>query len=237
MIFASVFALLFLHEVFSLPLYRRLPKGKFANISQEAFKKLDSASWKGSELSVRDYPSGEVLELLKERKATRDPTELDLNATKLKELLAESFDAQLMSETEPSRAWPGLENELDRRSKFEAFKHDKGVEDSIKKLLDRKRIHLNEVEFEDIRFWIWNLTRCTVEPFWKDFGARIWPRFLNVGKCSNKMTCSLPSGMKCQPSEKKTVRLLYWICPKGLQRCFWSASFETKVVRACSCSC
>lgn len=234
MCFTGLLVLLFLQEAQNHPLHRhRVLNAKFKNISREAFKKLTSKSWKGIEITGR---GGEIVELAKNRRNSKYPTELDLNATKLKEILADGFEPQFMSETEPNRAWPNSENELDRRSEFEASKHEEGVKDSITEFMDRKRVRLNKIEFEDIRFWLWNLTRCTVEPLWKDFGAKIWPRYVNVGKCSDKTTCSLPSGMKCRPSDEKTVRLLYWICLKSTRRCAWSF-FETKIIRACSCAC
>lgn len=230
MYFTGVFLFFLLQEVDSIPLYRRMPSAKFTNISRDAFKKLSSETWQGSAL---DNEGKRPLQSTNHRKNSRVP---HFNSTKLKERLGESFDPKFMSETKPNRAWLETKNQLDHRTAFEAYKHEGRGVDSITKLLDKKGIHLNGVEFEDMRVWLWNLTRCTVEPSWKDFGSHVWPRFVNFGKCSNKPTCSLPSGMRCRPSEEKSVRLLYWFCPKNVKRCFWS-SFGTKVLRACSCSC
>ena len=232
MYFTVIFSLCLLQEVTGASLQRRMLNEKFTNISRQAFKKLSSESWQGSVLTD-NHGNVRIFELTKTRKNPRTP---QLNSTKLRELLGDGYDPKFMSETKPNRAWLATKNHLNRRSEYEAFKHDVQTKDPITRLLDKNQMHLNEVEFEDIRFWLWNLTRCTVEPLWKDFGALIWPRYVNLGKCSNKITCSLPSGMKCRPSEVKTIRLLYWFCPKNMKKCFWS-SFETRVIRACSCTC
>ena len=231
MYFTGVFLLFLLQEVASGPLYRRIPSAKFTNISRDAFKKLNSETWQGSALT--DNEDTRLFEPSKNRKNPRTP---HLNSTKLKQLLGDGYDPKFMSETKPNRAWLETKNQLDRRTEFEAFKRKQKAGESITELLDKKQTHLNEVEFEDIRFWLWNMTRCAVEPLWKDFGAHVWPRYVNFGKCSNKPSCSLPSGMKCRPSEKKRVRLLYWLCPMNAKKCSWS-SLEMKVIRACNCSC
>ncbi|XP_028395221.1 noggin-like [Dendronephthya gigantea] len=219
--------MLFVQDTCAVPMYRRMPNAQFTNISRAAFKKLNSEIWQGSKLTGNEEKWFKTL--------TNPGDDRRLNSTKLKELLGE-YDSRYMSETKPSRAWLNTKNQVDRRNEFEAFKHGQGIKNSVAKLLNKKRIRLNEVEFEDIRFWLWNLTRCTAEPLWKDFGTRVWPRYVNIGKCSNKVTCSIPTGMRCQPSEKKSVRLLYWICPRDARRCFWSF-FDINIIRACRCSC
>ena len=223
----GVFLLFLVQEVVCVPVYRRMPSAKFINISREAFKKLNSETWQGSAITQEGASYFELVKNLESTGVSR------LNSTQLKQLLGDSYDPKFMSETKPNRAWLKMKNELDRRSEF---KHDKRVKDAIKELLNEKGIRLNKVEFEDLHFWLWNLTRCTVEPLWKDFGSRVWPRYVNFGKCSGKTTCSFPSGMKCRPSKEKSLRLLYWYCRKTTKLCFWS-SFETKVIHACSCSC
>lgn len=223
----GVFLLFLVQEVVCVPVNRRMPSAKFTNISREAFKKLNSETWQGSAITEEGANYFELVKNLESSGVSR------LNSTQLKQLLGDGYDPKFMSETKPNRAWLKRKNELDRRSEF---KHDKRVKDTITELLNEKGIRLNEFEFEDLHFWLWNLTRCTVEPLWKDFGSRVWPRYVNFGKCSSETTCSFPSGMKCRPSKEKSVRLLYWYCRKTTKLCFWS-SFETKVIYACSCSC
>ena len=226
--FWGMFLLFLLQDVGCVPVYRPMASAKFRNISREAFKKLNSETWQGSVLTEAERTS--YFELSINRKSSRVSR---WNFTQPKELLGEDYDPKFMSETKPNGAWLKRRNELNRRSEF---KHDETVKNTITKLLNEKGIGLNEVDFEDMHFWLWNLTRCTVEPLWKDFGSRVWPRYVNFGKCSNKNNCSFPSGMKCRPSKEKSIRLLYWVCRKNAKRCFWS-SFETKVIHACRCSC
>lgn len=231
--FKGLFLLFFFLRdvVIGVPLKRRVSNAKFINISRDAFKKLNSEVWQGSELTDDDGK-----ELFDETKNLKHPKLPPLNATKLKKLLGEGYDAQFMTENKPGRTLLETKNQLNLQTEFDALKHGEGGGDAFSKILDEKRISLNQVEFEDVRFLLWNLTRCTVEPLWKDFGSNVWPRYVNLGKCSGKPTCSIPSGMKCRPSEEKNLRLLYWFCPKNAKRCYWT-SFGTKVIRTCSCSC
>ena len=233
MLLTGMFLLFFVQQVSSIFLPHRMPSAKFTNISREAFKKLSSETWQGSS-ALTDSEGKLVFEPVKNSKNPRAPR---LNTTILKKLLGDDYDPRFMSETKPNRAWLKVKSQLNLRSEFEVFKREKEDVDSFTKRLDKKLIQLNKVEsITDVRFWLWNLTRCTVEPLWKDFGVRVWPRYVNFGKCSTKPTCSLPSGMKCRPSEEKKIRLLYSFCPKNVEKCFWS-SFQATVIRACSCSC
>ena len=233
MFFTAVFVLFFVQDANGISLLRRVPSAKFTNISRDAFNKLSSETWQGSS-ALRDNEGKLVFQPIKNRKNPKVPR---LNSTNLKKLLGDDYDPRYMSETKPNRVWLEVKNQLDRQTEFEAYKRKTGTVDSFTKRLDKKLIYLNKVEsIADVRFWLWNLTRCSVEPLWKDFGVRVWPRYVNFGKCSTKPTCSLPSGMRCRPSREKTIRLLYSFCPKNVKKCFWS-SFEAKVIRACTCSC
>jgi len=234
MLFTGMCLLFFVQQVSACVfLPHRMPSAKFTNISREAFKKLSSETWQGSS-ALRDSEGKLVFEPIKNSENPRVPR---LNTTNLKKLLGDDYDPRFMSETKPNRAWLRVKSQLNLQSEFEVFKREKGDVDSFAKRLDKKLIQLNEVEsIADMHFWLWNLTRCTVEPLWKDFGVRVWPRYVNCGKCSTKPTCSLPSGMKCRPSKEKKIRLLYSFCSKDVKKCFWS-SFQVTVIRACSCSC
>ena len=233
MLFTGMFLLFFVQEVRGIFLPSRMPSAKFTNISREAFKTLSSETWQGSS-ALTDSEGKRFFEEFKNSKNPRVPR---LNATSLKKLLGDDYDPRFMSETKPNRAWLKVKSQLNLQSEFEVFKREKGDVDSFTKRLDKKLIQLNKVEsIAGVQFWLWNLTRCTVEPLWKDFGVRVWPRYVNFGKCSTKPTCSLPSGMKCRPSKERKIRLLYSFCPKNLKKCFWS-SFQASIIRACSCSC
>lgn len=228
--FTSVLLLLsLLNGMHSFPqMLRHLSESEFAKVSRDAFKKLEAERWKKMDLAGRS--SHDVRQLL--------------NSAKLKELLGVDVGSnpQYMSEVMPSRAWQNLDNELEHSREFEIFKQQSERRVFAGTPFSKKRIGENNTKFEDVDLWIRNLTLCTVETFWKDFGANVWPRYINVGRCSNKPTCSFPSGMKCHPSRTKTIKLLYWVCPKHTKspaiekHCFWS-SFQTEIIRACHCSC
>ena len=92
-----------------------------------------------------------------------------------------------------------------------------------------------------LRLWLWNLSSCKVLPLWKDFGPTIWPRYVNIGQCETKNSCSYPSGMKCKPAKYKRIYTLFWVCSEQIRKrkgtlCIW-VPYPTDVVEKCKCSC
>ncbi len=92
-----------------------------------------------------------------------------------------------------------------------------------------------------LRLWLWNLTSCKVLPLWKDFGPTIWPRYVNIGQCQMKKTCSYPTGMQCKPVKYKRIYTLFWVCSEQIRRlkstrCIW-VPYPTDVIQECKCSC
>lgn len=246
---------LYMHvrDLEGFPLSKRPPVSgtDFTKVAEDSFKRLKEETWKIPNLeSQRVFPSDE--RGLPLRMFDRDgrPSKLaeyptDLNATKLRERLVDGFDPQFMSETRPTQAWRQNSGDaFEDRHVFESFKQESGLEAVVGPLLGDKtgRIVENRSQVEDIDFWLWKLTRCTVQVFWRDFGVKVWPRYVNMGKCPEKPTCSIPKGMKCRPGKTKTINLLYWFCPAAkmssvmAKRCFWS-SFQTEVIEQCRCSC
>lgn len=92
-----------------------------------------------------------------------------------------------------------------------------------------------------LRLWLWNLSSCKVLPLWKDFGPTIWPRYVNIGQCEMKKTCSYPKGMRCKPAKYKRIYTLFWVCSQQILKkkgtlCIW-IPFPTDVIEKCKCSC
>jgi noggin len=92
-----------------------------------------------------------------------------------------------------------------------------------------------------LRLWLWNLTSCKALPLWKDFGPTIWPRYVNIGQCQGKKTCSYPAGMQCKPAKYKRIYTLFWVCSEQFRKrngtkCIW-VPYPTDVIEKCKCSC
>lgn len=69
--------------------------------------------------------------------------------------------------------------------------------------------------------WLWSQTFCPVLYAWNDLGSRFWPRYVKVGSCFSKRSCSVPEGMVCKPSVVH-LTVLQWRCQRrGGQRCGW----------------
>ena len=91
-------------------------------------------------------------------------------------------------------------------------------------------------------------TQCPVIYEWKDLGVQYWPRYIRVGSCSRKKSCSFPAGMGCEPAEESHLTLLRRFC--GSRRwgkaeveafnpdsnCRW-ITMNYPIVTKCSCSC
>ena len=55
-------------------------------------------------------------------------------------------------------------------------------------------------------------TKCPVVYEWKDLGEHHWPRYVRIGACSAKKSCSFPAGMGCQPQEQSHFTILRQFC-------------------------
>lgn len=90
------------------------------------------------------------------------------------------------------------------------------------------------------RHWLWSLSRCPVRYRWYDLGANIFPRFIKVGQCSKKKTCSFPAGMKCQMKSWKEITVLIYTCIKEMNSvaagCQWRA-MKISILTECQCGC
>ena len=205
----------------------RLSDAELAKIARDAFNKLQPERMKGND---------EVTTVLRLLRST--PHHLTIhNSTALKlfkDRLVRGFDARYVSFSEP--VWQ--KQHWTTRDEFNQanMPHAHGEQHFLQTLHRRTNIDANTIE--DIHFLLWNMTRCTVEPLWKDFGSKVWPRYVNIGQCSNRTSCSIPPGMKCRPTETKLIDLLVWSCPRNSStpHCYWT-TFQTKITLSCQCSC
>lgn len=78
-------------------------------------------------------------------------------------------------------------------------------------------LKLNNQSKEIIESFLQTMSRCQTDFEWEDLGSLFWPRYVKSGSCSSVGTCSWPTGMLCQASEVKTLRLLHWRCIRRKQ--------------------
>ena len=57
-----------------------------------------------------------------------------------------------------------------------------------------------------INSWLNDRTSCDISYTWVDLGIRWFPRFVMKGQCQNEVSCSIPSGMYCQPNEERRIQ-------------------------------
>ncbi|XP_036427604.1 noggin-3 [Colossoma macropomum] len=197
---------------------------------------------------LRPIPSDSlpVVDLKEDPDPVLDPKERDLNETELRALLGAHFDVHFMaisapeekragggggeeteatgSETDAARLRPPGPMPRDIRTlDFEL----PGWKKPSKKM--RRRLQL----------WLWSYTFCPVVYAWQDLGSRFWPRYVKVGSCASKRSCSVPEGMVCRPAKSAHFTILRWRCvPRkaGGLRCMW-IPVQYPVISECKCSC
>ncbi|MBN3313491.1 NOGG3 protein, partial [Atractosteus spatula] len=145
---------------------------------------------------LRPIPSDNlpIVELIEHPDPVFDPKERDLNETELRSILGSNFDSHYMSVSPPEDKYTGNDElaDLELRQKptgampkeiksmeFFDFLHGKKHKPS-KKL--RRRLQL----------WLWSYAFCPVVYTWNDLGNRFWPRYVKVGSCYSKRSCSVP---------------------------------------------
>ncbi|KFV18785.1 Noggin, partial [Tauraco erythrolophus] len=88
-----------------------------------------------------------------------------------------------------------------------------------------------------LQMWLWSQTFCPVLYTWNDLGSRFWPRYVKVGSCYSKRSCSVPEGMVCKPAKSVHLTILRWRCQRrGGQRCTW-IPIQYPIISECKCSC
>ncbi|MBN3313472.1 NOGG3 protein, partial [Atractosteus spatula] len=191
---------------------------------------------------LRPIPSDNlpIVELIEHPDPVFDPKERDLNETELRSILGSNFDSHYMSVSPPEDKYTGNDElaDLELRQKptgampkeiksmeFFDFLHGKKHKPS-KKL--RRRLQL----------WLWSYAFCPVVYTWNDLGNRFWPRYVKVGSCYSKRSCSVPEGMVCKPAKSAHFTILRWRClqRKTGQKCAW-IPIQYPIISECKCSC
>ncbi|XP_028989297.1 noggin-3 [Betta splendens] len=163
-----------------------------------------------------------------------DPKERDLNETELRAALGSHFNASFMSVSPPEDRNAGGEDASDSemRQKLKEIRAIDLEVQSGKKQKSSRRLRRR------LQQWLWSYAFCPVLYAWNDLGGRFWPRYLKVGSCYNKRSCSVPEGMQCTPAKSIHYTVLRWHCPqrKGPPKCVW-IPIQYPVITECKCSC
>ncbi|XP_045214879.2 noggin-2-like isoform X2 [Mercenaria mercenaria] len=98
------------------------------------------------------------------------------------------------------------------------------IEDSLAKLRLDQLVKMHAVDMglsnqtqEIIKTFMQRMSTCHTNFEWEELGNLFWPRYVKSGICVSSGSCSWPSGMHCQASENKTLRLLHWRCIRRKQ--------------------
>lgn len=189
---------------------------------------------------LRPVPSDSLplVDLKEDPDPLLDPKEKDLNETELRSSLGSHFDPDFMSVSPPEDK-SGTEDagEADPRLRVSGAmpKEIRTLELEVphgKKQKPSRKLRRR------LQLWLWSYTFCPVVYTWTDLGSRFWPRYVKVGSCFSKRSCSVPEGMVCKPSRSSTFSILRWRClqKKGGLKCAW-IPVQYPVLSECKCSC
>ncbi|XP_042308681.1 noggin [Sceloporus undulatus] len=216
-------------------------------------------------LHIRPAPSDHLplVELIEHPDPLFDPKEKDLNETLLRALLGAHFDPAFMAvalppdERGPSAAAAAAGEDLAEADLLLRQRPSGAMPSDIRSLefsdgggggaSPAKKPRLSKKLRRKLQLWLWSQTFCPVLYSWSDLGSRFWPRFVKVGSCFSKRSCSVPEGMLCKPAKSLHLTLLRWRCQRrglgaggggggGLQRCNW-IPIQYPVIAECKCSC
>ncbi|XP_076863977.1 noggin-1 [Brachyhypopomus gauderio] len=189
---------------------------------------------------LRPVPSDSLplVELKEDPDPLFDPPERDLNQTELKRLLGD-FDTRFLSVAPPQDRHAGSEEREDPDTQHSPtglmprditsldFDFPLGKKRRTSKKLKRR-----------LQMWLWSFSFCPVVYTWSDLGTRFWPRYVRVGGCYSKRSCSVPEGMVCKPAKSAHVTILRWRCVqrRGALKCAW-IPVHYPIITECKCSC
>ena len=188
-------------------------------------------------------PPGETLtwEITENRRYPSDPTANDLNPQVLKKKLGHQYEPSYVSLTKDEAKKKNGEHPTNSERKDIVNSMPEEIKNLDFRMPGTDR-HLGPKASKKLQLWLWQHSRCSVKNKWKDLGARSWPRYLNIGRCSRKASCSFPKGMRCQVSETRQVAVLRWHCRdinkprQSNTTCKWITT-NLPVVQACKCMC
>ncbi|XP_077315059.1 noggin [Lithobates pipiens] len=193
-------------------------------------------------LHIRPAPSEKLplVDLIEHPDPIFDPKERDLNETDLRTFLGGHFDPNFMATSLPEERL-GVEDlaELDLLLRQ---KPSGAMPAEIKSLefyegLQGKKHKLSKKLRRKLQMWLWSQTFCPVLYTWSDLGIRFWPRYMKVGSCYTKRSCSVPEGMVCKVSKSMHLTILRWRCQRRVvQRCTW-IPIQYPIISECKCSC
>lgn len=191
-------------------------------------------------LLLRPIPSDSLplVELKEDPDPVFDPRERDLNETELKSVLGD-FDSRYLSVLPPVDDKYTGNDELDDYD----FQKPGGVLPKEIRALDfdvqfGKKHKPSKKLKRRLQQWLWAYSFCPVLYTWTDLGNRFWPRFVRVGSCLSKRSCSVPEGMVCKPANSTHLTILRWRCvqKKGGLKCAW-IPVQYPIITDCKCSC
>ncbi|KAM6957081.1 noggin-1 [Aplochiton taeniatus] len=188
---------------------------------------------------LRPIPSDSLplVELKEDPDPVFDPKERDLNETELKSILGD-FDSSFLSILPPEDKYTdneGLDNFEIQKPSGAMPKEIKAMEFDVqfgKKNKPSKKLKRR------LQQWLWAYSFCPVIYTWNDLGTRFWPRYVRVGSCLSKRSCSVPEGMVCKPANSTHLTILRWRCVQrkiGL-KCAW-IPVQYPIITDCKCSC
>ena len=176
-----------------------------------------------------------------------DPDSSDLDEVSLLDRMGADYDRQFMSISQPSDMKTNPNGTLEYKFKkgqrplgdmppsLDVFEHR-----SIKLSDDGPEIKLraSRKTRRKLQKFLWAYSYCPVRYKWKELSTRFWPRWIKVGSCENRRSCSIPAGMQCQPSKMMNITLLRFYCPSlGAKRtCQW-IKIQYPILEECSCGC
>lgn len=185
---------------------------------------------------LRPIPSDTlpIVDLKEDPDPVLDPREKDLNETELRGALGSHFDPQFMSVSPPEDE-DASEAELRQKLSGTMPKEIRAMEFEVqhgKKQKPSKKLRRR------LQLWLWSYSSCPVVHAWNDLGSRFWPRYVKVGSCYNKRSCSVPEGMICKPAKSTHLTVLRWRClqKRGGLKCAW-IPVQYPVISECKCSC
>ncbi|XP_007259408.2 noggin-3 [Astyanax mexicanus] len=201
---------------------------------------------------LRPVPSDSlpVMDLLEDPDPALDPKDRDLNETELRARLGAHFDAHFMAVSAPGAAG-GEDAETAAGAAASAAAGGDTDASRLRPAGPMPR-DIRTLDFElpgwkkpskkmrrRLQLWLWSYTFCPVVYAWQDLGSRFWPRYVKVGSCASKRSCSVPEGMVCSPAKSAHLTLLRWYCiPRkaGGLRCLW-IPVQYPVISECKCAC
>lgn len=210
---------------------------------------LDDVSNSREEVSkstslMRPQPSDEILSISKfefppGNSRDRLPTAKDLDPSMLLRFIGNRIDDKYLSITQPFDSLRFVNGTMESNFK-------KGLpKDELPEEIQHLNIALPGNEQQNMRIknpqirrilrqYLWASSYCPVVYKWKDLGERFWPRWINIGDCYKRASCSIPAGMTCQPSESTDLTVLWWRCRRS--RCKW-LPVQWPILTKCTCGC